>query len=402
MTDQETIPSRLQQHRQTMATQAELNEGEEVYRVYWDYTSYYSNKLRVFLNYKQVPYRLLQTGFEDYMQKMPELAGVAQIPVVLTPDNRVMHDSTPMMEWFEGEYAARAAVPEDSRLAWLMWLIEEFSDEYMVRVLNRTRWGSDASARTLGARIARRFSRGQPTAVINERAQMLRERQTGNNRVLGLETVEACQNVDQQLLDFLAILDKHLSEYGYLLGDRPSMADFALFGAFWAHGLNDPWSAEILEVNAPQVCNWVQEMAEFGDSRGGLERTEFGEWLQLDQQVPEAFSQLLAFIARTYLPQAKGYAQAMLNQAPTFNACIYGLDTELPRFDYRAGSFAVLQQRFVKLPHTAKEWLEESFADSGLFPALLADGIHPNPHFAKLTPPFVTDTEQNRLACQPG
>ena len=394
-----SVPNQSHKKPQAISGQIEPRLGQQgVYQVYWDYTSFYSEKLRVFLNYKEIPYRLVQISLEDYFEKMPELVGMSLIPVVLTPDERIMQDSTPMMEWFEGEYPERATVPGDSRLAWLMWLIEEFSDEYVVRLANRTRWGSDASGRTLGARIARRFSRGQSTEQIAGLAQHIRERQTGNNLLLGLETPENCRNVDQQILDLLSILDEHLSEHDYLLGDRPSMADFALFGAFWAHGYNDPWSAEIMEVNAPQVCNWVQEMASIGDSRGALGRTEFGQWLDLDQDVPDTLNKLLAFIASTYLPQARGYVGAMLDQQPTFTASIYGLETELPRFDYRAGTFADLQQRFVKLPEVAKDWLTQIFADSGLFPELMMDGIHPNPHFAELSAPFVSNPEHNRLA----
>ncbi|WP_390619188.1 glutathione binding-like protein [Maricurvus nonylphenolicus] len=262
----------------------------------------------------------------------------------------------------------------------------------------RTRWGTQASQQTLSARIARGFAYGHPTETVNLVSHGILERQSGFNKALGIDTPEDCNSVDNQLLDLLAILDEHLCEFSYLLGNRPSLADFALFGPLWAHGFNDPWSAEILEVNAPQVCNWLQEMANLGDKRGLLGREEFGHWLDLEAALPETLIKLVTFIARTYLPQALGYREAMINQQENFTTTIYGIETQLPRFDYRAGTFAELQQRFVDLSPNDQSWLESSLATTGLFPDMMADEIKRNPHFDALTPPFVSNPEQNKLA----
>ena len=389
----------LEQQQSTLATKTILSDKQQDhYRVYWDYTSYYSNKFRAYLNYKNIPYKLMQTTSEDYMTKIPELVGMPIIPVVITPDDKIMQDSTPMMEWFEKEYPEKSAIPDDARLAWIMWLIEEFSDEYMVRFAMRTRWGTEASQQTLSSRIARGFTYGHHTEITKMGSQMILDRQSGFNGPLAIEKEEDCQSVDQQLLDLLKILDAHLSEYAYLLGDRPSIADFAIFGPLWAHGFNDPWSAEILEVNAPQVCNWLQEMANIGDTRGCLGREEFGDWLDLESELPVTLIQLISFIAKTYLPQALGYRDAMVSGDKRFTTTVYGIETELPKFDYRAGTFAELQQKFANLEVPQQAWIETALTSSGLFPSLMAGEIKPNPHFAKLTVPFVTDPALNGLA----
>jgi len=389
----------LKQHLDDLSKKTELSvEQKDHYRMYWDYTSPYSNKVRAYFNYKEIPYKLMQTTTEDYREKIPAMVGMSIIPVILTPDDEVMQDSTPMMEWFEKKYPEKSAIPEDSRLAWIMWLIEEFSDEYMPRFAMRTRWGTEASQRTLSSRIARSFTYGHPTEITKMGSQMILDRQSGFNVAIAIEKEEDCQSVDQQLLDFLKILDTHLSEYAYLLGDRPSIADFAIFGSLWAQGFNDPWAAEILEVNAPQVCNWLQEIANIGDSRGCLGRDEFGDWLDLESELPDTLIQLVSFIAKTYLPQALGYRDAMITGDKRFTATIYGIETELFAFEYRAGTFAELQQKFANLEVPQQAWIETALTSSGLFPSLMAGEIKPNPHFAKLTVPFVTDPALNGLA----
>lgn len=396
-------PRRIQQYQQDLAKKAELGASQQDhYRMYWDFSSLYSTKLRTYLNYKEIPYKLMQLTFDEFTEELPELVGMSIFPVMLTPDNKVMQDTTPIMEWFEGQYPEKSAIPEDSRLAWLMWLIEEFSDEYCPRISMRTRWGTESSQRTLSGRIARRLTLGQTSEMNKLAAQMIRERQSGFDAPLGIAREQDRESVDQQLLDLLKILDEHLSEYGYLLGDRPSLADFALAGPLYGHGFNDPWSAEILEVNAPQVCNWLQEMANLGDNRGCLGRETFGDWLDLEQGLPDTLVQLVAFIAKTYLPQAQGYRDAMLSGEKQFTATIYGVETPLPRFDYRAGTFAQLQARYQSLGEGERAWLSTALATTELLPALMEGGIQPNPHFEKLTQPFVTDPVQNRLAYKGG
>lgn len=392
-------PAHLLYQQQQLAKKHRLDEGQQGhYRVYWDYSSYYSNKLRAYLNYKEIPYKLMQTTLEDYIVEIPKMVGMSIVPVVLTPDDQVMQDSTPIMEWFEQKYSDKAAIPDDRRLAWIMWLLEEFSDEYLVRLAMRTRWGTSTGQQTLSARISRGFLHGQPSEIARSISQSTLKRQSGFNKSFAIETEKDCQAVDDQFIDLVKILDEHLTHFSYLLGDRPSLADFAFFGPLWAHGFNDPWSAEILEVNAPQVCNWLQEMANIGDNRGHLGREDFGDWLNLKKPLPESLLKLVSFVARTYLPQALGYRGAMMRQSKSFTVNIYGIETTMPRFDYRAGTFAELQQRFVGLNSADKTWLGQALASTGLLPALLTDEVVPSPFFAQLTPPFINDPGQNRLA----
>ncbi|MBT4642182.1 MAG: glutathione S-transferase family protein [Deltaproteobacteria bacterium] len=393
MSDTET---HLKQQQKNLRARATLGEREQNhYRLYWDYTSPYSNKIRAYLNYKEIPYKLIQATNHDYMNKIPELVGMPIIPILIAPDERVMQDSTPIMAWFENEYMEKPAIPDDPRLAWLMWLIEEFADEYMLRIGMRLRWGNKMSLRTSSSRIARGFSYAENTEMVQMVSQFVVERQVPITKtLLGLDREEYGQSVDRQFLDLLEILNAHLAEFGYLLGDRPSLADFGMFGPLWSFGLTEPVGQEILETKAPQVCNWLHEMADFGDSRGCQGREEFGDWLDADKELPETLVQLAGLIAKTYLPAALGYRSAMVNEDENFTTDIYGVETQLSRFDFRAGTFAQLQQRLARLDDSDRDWIEKALEGTGLFPSLLEE-IKPNPYFADLTPPFVTDPEKN-------
>src|SRR6185312_1865382 len=41
--------------------------------------------------------------------------------------------------------------------------------------------------------------------------------------------------IEQSYLAFLADFDRHLAEHAYVLGGRPCIADFALYGPLFAH-----------------------------------------------------------------------------------------------------------------------------------------------------------------------
>ena len=114
-----------------------------------------------YMNYKGIPYKRMEANIDIYMGEIPALVGQSIIPVILTPDNQVMQDSTPIVEWFESQYQAKPAIPEDPRLAFIMWLLEEFADEYMPRLHMHTRWGNEQNRRTLSHRIARFMAFGK-------------------------------------------------------------------------------------------------------------------------------------------------------------------------------------------------------------------------------------------------
>ncbi len=94
----------LEQQKKMLAARTSLDKKQQDhYRFCWDITSPYSNKVRVYLNYKSIPYKLIQTTNRDYLKKIPKLVGMPIIPVLIAPDERVMQDSTPIMEWFNWE-----------------------------------------------------------------------------------------------------------------------------------------------------------------------------------------------------------------------------------------------------------------------------------------------------------
>ncbi len=149
------IPANILQEQKTLKDSRELKAGQEdFYRIWQSYASPYSYKVMSFMNYKGIPYKRMEADLNANMSEIPRLVGQSIIPVILTPDEQVMQDSTPIFEHFEKQYPDKATIPDDKRLEFIMWILEEFSDEYMPRMHMHTRWGNEQNRHTISHRVA--------------------------------------------------------------------------------------------------------------------------------------------------------------------------------------------------------------------------------------------------------
>ncbi len=379
-------------HEQKLhAESKELKPGEEDhYRIWQAQASPYSYKVMTFMNYKGIPYKkVLGTMIELDWAKT--VAGQSIVPVMLAPDGQVMQDSTPIMITLEQQFPAIKTVPDQTGLAFIMWLIEEFSDEYMPRLHMHTRWGNEQNRNTLSHRISRGITFGSTEMETADLAPILRKRQTGFDQHLGLEGEGVRASLDQQVKDLLAILEQHFLHYQFLLGYQPSIADFALYGPLKVHFYEDPYSNEIMETLAPRTCNWIHTINDLGDTRGCAGQTEFGDWIDFDNGLPETLQALLAYIGKTYIPFATNCAEACVKREKQFQAEIYGVTASFSAHQYRGWSFEELQLRYQALTDQDKEQVDAVLNQASVLPAMMSGGILHNGLFDGFTPPFIED-----------
>ncbi|MEH6345091.1 MAG: glutathione S-transferase family protein [Bermanella sp.] len=386
------IPANILREQKTLKDSRELKSGQEnFYRIWQSYASPYSYKVMTFMNYKGIPYKRMEADLNANMSEIPRLVGQSIIPVILTPDEQVMQDSTPILEHFEKQYPEKTTVPEDKRLEFIMWVLEEFSDEYMPRIHMHTRWGNEQNRQTISHRIARGVAFGSPSAKTSDMAKFLLSRQSGFDKHLGLSGDNIRANMDQQILDLLEILEAHFKEHQFLLGFKPSMADFALFGPLKVHLFNDPQSNEIMEINGPRTCRWLDTISELGDTRGCAGQTEFGDWINLDDGLPESLEKILGFVSKTYFPFAKACALAGKDRNKTFTATVYGEEATFSVHQYRVWSFEQLQLKYQALTGQDKHFIDEVLTASQILPKFMEGEIVHNALYDGFTPPFIKD-----------
>jgi len=388
-TSMKNIPANIAQEQKLHAGSKELKPGEEdLYRIWQAQASPYSYKVMTFMNYKGIGYKKVRATLQE-LEWATRMAGQSIVPIMLAPDGQVMQDSTPIMVDLEAKFPAISTVPADTRLAFIMWLIEEFSDEYMPRIHMHTRWGNAQNQHALSHRIARGITFASVDVDTQSLAPVLLNRQSGFDKHLGLVGEAVRASMDQQIEDLLAILEAHFLEHQFLLGFKPSMADFALYGPLKVHLYEDPQSNEVMETKAPRTCNWLQTITDLGDTRGRVGQTEFGEWIDVDKGLPESLRALLAFIAKTYIPFAVSGAAACIKREKSFEAEVYGVPATFSAHQYRGWSFEQLQLRYQSLSEDDKASLEPHLVDASVMPAMMAGGILHNGLFDGFTPPYI-------------
>ena len=216
----------------------------------------YSRKLRAVLRYRRIPHRWVVRGSHADLDTPP--TPVALLPVLEFPgadgaEDEAGIDSTPLIRRLETMHFGRAVIPADPVLAFVSALLEDYGDEWLTKAMFHYRWvypaDIDKSARILP--LWRGTNR--PDAEIAKLSKMFAERQIERLWVVGSnETTGPVIEASYERL--LGILDAHLTEHLFVLGGRPSAADFAIFGQLTQLAGFDPTSAAVALRIAPRVA----------------------------------------------------------------------------------------------------------------------------------------------------
>ena len=111
------------------------------YRLFSWELSYFSGKVRAYMRYKD-HFDALGPGYEDILCSFDLILGLlapntgaATVPQILAPDGTWVHDSSEIIDYFEGLYPEPRVTPDPRtrpRQALAAHLIELLADEWMV------------------------------------------------------------------------------------------------------------------------------------------------------------------------------------------------------------------------------------------------------------------------------
>ena len=269
--------------------------------------SYFTAKVENILHYLRIPH--------EFVEKQPHIgdeletrAGTGAVPVLHTPDDWVLADSTPIARLLSDRSRQGPIVPTTPRQRAAALLLEDWLDEWFPRAAIYTRWNFDESVEALPGSFIAEMSFGKPFHALDasERAQIqpmldaalqelapFRDMMTNQILVIGNATTELGGDIMDWFGVFLDDMATHLEQHAYLLGARPCVADFVLSGSFAAHFANDLWPRKYISKRQPVMLEWAERLwnAEAGDET----------WLA-DDALPDTLAPLLAEIGRHFAP----------------------------------------------------------------------------------------------------
>jgi len=102
--------------------------------------------------------------------------------------------------------------------------------------------------------------------------------------------------IERSYSEFLSLLSAHLERSPYLLGGRPTLADYALMAPLYAHLSRDPYPSMIMKRDAWPVWSWVERM--LVPIAGTGQYGEVPSDLFAEDALPQTLLDLLAYIGR--------------------------------------------------------------------------------------------------------
>lgn len=234
------------------------------YQLYGGEISYFTGKVRAYLRFKDIPFVEHAATRDVYRSVILPRVGWPVIPVVVTPEDETLQDTTEIIDALEARFDEPSIYPEGPRQRLVALLLEVWADEWLKLPAMHYRWnhntdwiigefgrlskpdGTPEEQREIGEKTCRPFRGSLPTLGVTE------------------ATEGAIEHSYEALLKEL---DAHFATHRYLLGNRPSIGDFGLIGPLYAHQYRDPASGALMARIAPNVVAWVERVHEGEDRR---------------------------------------------------------------------------------------------------------------------------------------
>lgn len=231
-----------------------------MYVLFGNALSLFSQKLHAALRFQGAPFEFRAIHFNGTAAaEVAQRAGTHQLPVLRTPENWMLGDTTPIIDMLDGRFPFRRLVPEGP-LGLLVHLIDEYFDEWVSRVMAHYRWHYADSAVVAAPLLAGADPEMQRTfAGWGLRAC----------RATGTETRAQQAAAEAEYRRLLVAMEAQLGETRYLLGDRPTLVDCAVLGGLLAHTWHDPDPRRVV-AGFPRVVSWVEDGAWTWDGAGTL------------------------------------------------------------------------------------------------------------------------------------
>lgn len=293
------------------------------------------------------------------------------VPQIRDPDGEWLQDSSDIIDELELRFPQAPVIPATPRQKMTSYLIEFLADEWMLpwgfwerwhyslasvqpnhEVFNALQWGrmynpeGSGTERLSAARqIFKDYMRidAPETAEMGPYAGLVQ---------LGVtdDTIEAWTI---SMHNILGILETHFDQHLYILGDAPSLADFALLGPIYPHLYKDPVTGFMMKTEYPLVSEWVERTngsqeagySSYQEPRYSLNNGELlpmaeGQWLA-DDAIPESILPLLEVFFDEMWPTLKATMKGLSDYMAS-DQCAAG--AELPgKSFYSPKAFKTLQ-----------------------------------------------------------
>lgn len=249
------------------------------YRMYGWHLSYFAGKVRSYLKYKRVPFDDVDVNLFVLMSLGKRKTGVVAMPLLQTPEDIWMQDSSETWEFIESRFKDRPILPTSPKQRFVSLWLEAWGDEWWIPVAMQTRWRHEENYPLFEHDAGNALLPGWPAFVRRLAVARIAKRLRGYLPAVGVraEQDELLTAWTHRMLD---LLEAHFQQHPFLLGAKPSLADFSLMGTMYGHLGRDPWPARELIAPRSHLRNWIDRMADLPNS---FDESAGADWMPNDE-----------------------------------------------------------------------------------------------------------------------
>lgn len=263
------------------------------YVMYGAEFSLYSGKVRSYLRKKGIPHVERLSDIKAYKQFIVPRSGVRFIPVVQTPDDKVLQDTTVIIDYLEQQFPDYPVYPQTPKQCLATMLLEVFGDEWLLIPAMHYRWNyPEDNLEFVYGEFGKTLIPSWPGFVQKFLGKKIGNKFRGFLPMLGI-TEKSIPAIETSYMQLLADLDRHFKIHDFLLGEIPSMGDFGLIAPLYAHLYRDPYPGELMRNMAPNVARWVERMISTDILTGNFVAKD---------QIPETLAPVLKRMAKEQIP----------------------------------------------------------------------------------------------------
>ena len=318
----------------------------------------YSRKFRAFLRYKQIPFEFIRSQTEE-ADLLPK-SKIPIVPAVYFPDESYATghtDSTPLIRKIDKSYPNRVTLPTDPAVSFLNDVLEDFADEWVVKAMFHYRWKYDEVHNSEYLMLA--CHPNMDENLMKMLANNFAKRQIDRlDKVVGVNDTTS-PLVEEGYTKVLAIYNSIIKERKFLLGSRPSSADFSFFGQYAQLVNLDPTPSKLALEYAPRMKAWCDVM----DDLSGINVFEDSWITRKDLENSIHHKELLAYINNIYIPFLKANAEAANAGEKEFSVELQGFSWKQNTFPYQVKCLKQLQSTWTNLSDDQKDFVKSFSID---------------------------------------
>tara|TARA_A200000113_G_scaffold61280_1_gene52709 strand:+ start:1517 stop:2596 length:1080 start_codon:yes stop_codon:yes gene_type:complete len=333
-------------------------------KVFGNPASPYTRKILSYLRYKNIFYKVTWGDVKSNLKLIDKCAPspILLPTIILDEDSDPITDSTPIIREIEQKYPSKSVIPSDPILAFINYLIEDYADEWLTKFMFHFRWAFDEDINNAKNKLT--LLHGVSTNEITKQtiSDFISDKQTNRLWVVGSNeyTKEFIENNYQ---NFLKLLDECFKNSPFILGNRPSSCDFAIYGQLTQLISFDPTSRKLAHEISMRTVAWIELMEDLSgwhdqisaDTLLGNKISSKSNYFDdnnegwIDVSNIKQIMPLLKEIGNIYVPYLYANDNAIKSKEDAFEVDLNNINWKQKTFPYQAKCLFWIKEEVKKL-----------------------------------------------------